>query len=536
MKKKILTYNSKTENYINNVHKKIKKKFIEFFVDNHKIKINHKFKEKLLGESFYKFILICYSFYISDEILISQKISDNKKFYIKNFNHFKNQILSNDSFKLKIYKIYLKLGLRKKKIFKIKKNKDKNDNFYDLLFKRIDQLKNIFLLIGYYLKNKNNNQSPKILIIESYFSLKNRLKLFLKSNTKIITAKFPNQISTKNKKFPKFRTIKTKDKFEAFIYSILEHYMPTLYSKDYKINIKNIKIFLNNFPEVKYIINESFLDNDYVNLILLLAKEENKIKHIYIEHNYISHPYIGNRIDYLTHTVDKFYSLGWKDKFNKKIIKGASLYPFEQNRIFKIKKYKILYVSHTSQDLFFSFRNVICERNGKIYYDKMKNFFSKIPKKFLKEIHHKPYPSNKVHGVSISLEEHCKEYFKYFNSLPNNIPAIKILPKAKICLIDHISTTFISALINNVPTIAIWHKEFHFLNKTNENFFKILIKENIVFSDLEDAKNFLLSVKDDPGNWWFKKSVQKAKNDFLDKNIGSCDQMLREIVNIANHI
>tara|TARA_B100000900_G_C20486992_1_gene677893 strand:- start:42 stop:1133 length:1092 start_codon:yes stop_codon:yes gene_type:complete len=357
-----------------------------------------------------------------------------------------------------------------------------------------------------------------------------------KSKNQIITFNFPHYIQNNIKeKFDNYslkKFIKIEDKFDKYLINILYNLFPKLYLEDFNSNYQNILNYFSNFKSAKYIINESFLDDDFASFCISLINHKYKIKHIYIEHNYLSHPFIGNRIKNICNVVDKMFTLGWESKYYKKALKGSSLYEFNSSLKVK-KKYPILYISHMVQNINFSLRNVMCGDNGLKYYFKMKDFFLKIPNNVLKRIYHKPYPENKLDGTNIKIEDvlHSSR-FNLLKKLENNLEALYLIPFAKLCLIDHLSTTFIMALKSNTPTICLWHKSLQPLKKEFRNHLDILKKNNIVFDDIYKASNFIVKIHKNPDKWWSKKQTQNARLKFINQNIEKEDFMINKIISI----
>ena len=114
-----------------------------------------------------------------------------------------------------------------------------------------------------------------------------------------------------------------------------------------------------------------------------------------------------------------------------------------------------------------------------------------------------------------------------------NISAKLLMRESELVVIDYISTAYLEALIMNIPTIFFWDPNSCYLNEDNLNFFDSLIAVGICQTDPIKAAMFVESIMVDPQAWWMSESVQQAKNDFLNANIGEPDVMIKYLLGLS---
>ena len=123
--------------------------------------------------------------------------------------------------------------------------------------------------------------------------------------------------------------------------------------------------------QIKNIINESFLSDNWSNLNLAIGKELYNVKHIYNEHNYLNYILFANRVNEFADNVDIYFSIGWKIK-NFLLLKGqSSILPKKSKRY---KTYKVLFLPSFSFSRKPYFANYISGDTGFKYYQSSLNF------------------------------------------------------------------------------------------------------------------------------------------------------------------
>jgi putative transferase (TIGR04331 family) len=114
--------------------------------------------------------------------------------------------------------------------------------------------------------------------------------------------------------------------------------------------------------------------------------------------------------------------------------------------------------------------------------------------------------------------EEEKDLLKKYNiriEYSGALPAL--LQKAKLFICDHLSTSFMEAIVANTPSILFWDYELCRERKDTKPVFDLLRKAEILFHDPIDAAKKVNSIWDDVQGWWMHAERQEARTKFMEK-------------------
>ena len=538
---------SKDYDFIKRKSSKYSLELRNFLNKYHENKFSDVFWDKLLNEQLYRLTLWVYDFYTEFNFILKKdfcaNISSNSKFKSP---HFFSEILSNiefdNTYRDEILKIFLQ-NLGRNKIHKsIKLKIKKNINDINTKKKNIKafHLNNIFDfdLIFSYLENKIrkkffNSGISTIAIIKSYFHTKYRLKIENKSNLRVITLNFHDY--QKNDKIDKIgrdnlsNCIIEKDKFDFFFKKVLNKFFPKHLLEEFKINYINIINFYKFNKDLKYIINESFISDDWSNFNLAVGKEFFNVKHIYNEHNYLHYPLYANRINEFANNVDFYFSIGWKNKKFPQVLKGSNLSILRNNKNYK-KKYKILFLPTVSFSRKPYFANYISKETGYEYYKTSINFLKKLNSDVKDNLSIKLHPRSFNY---LGFEYYYKE-LKDFEIIKKEYPSIEIIKKSELIVVDHYSTLFVELMKLNVPFIIILGDNFIYQSNYKFNDFESLIKNQVIHLNTESASKFINKIYGKHLEWWASKKVKISVENFRKNNLGNEVEFINKILELSN--
>jgi putative transferase (TIGR04331 family) len=105
-----------------------------------------------------------------------------------------------------------------------------------------------------------------------------------------------------------------------------------------------------------------------------------------------------------------------------------------------------------------------------------------------------------------------------------------LMRRAKLVVVDYLSTAYLEALMLNVPTVFFWNRDTYYLEDAHRDFFDLLISARICHTDPLEAARFVDAVKDEPLQWWRAEAVQAARQRFLRENMGAPETMINHLV------
>ena len=391
-----------------------------------------------------------------------------------------------------------------------------------------------FMVNMFYFLSKGIIRSKiKLGLLGAYFSVSNLETLRKKSDRKIWHLTFPKYHKGESHSINRAKRMMLSayeddfDKFDKFFFSSVYYCMPKVFVEDYIAVESKLIRQLKFYPKLKFIICENWISHTYNSITLALAQTKG-ITHIYNEHNSFFHPYEGELIKYQADLSDVFLTLGWEDESNPKITKGASLFPFT-SPVSSTKNFDILFIAG-ALGIRASHYNAAWgnwEGNFKKGINFNINFFNNLTRNTIQKITYRGYPAHKIKNLQLYNKEfYYADKLESLNKADLQIPAKKQIGEARLVIIDYLATSYIECLSMNIPTVIFWNKETILLNDQFSDFFNPLIKAGICQTNAKEAANFIEKIHENPEYWWYSDDVQKARKEFMDKNIADPQLMI----------
>ena len=364
-------------------------------------------------------------------------------------------------------------------------------------------------------------------------------RLLFRSNGRIKISKY--QFILNQKKVVDFglrkilsETNKNFDDFDKYFFSTLPYCMPKIYIENFEDIISQLHIQKFNF---KYVTSEAWLSDSKLSIYLSYLKEIHGIKLIYNEHNYYEHPWIGSLVNRESKLCDIYLTLGWKSNNINNLVTGSSLAVNFQYKAKKKKKHTITYISSgaAAKRPAFSSSYGWCAENAPLYYIFINNFFKTLSKELKSKILFRYYPIENTQELLLYEQNYMIEEDLLIMKKNNDIKtqALKLMSESELVIVDYLSTSYIEALIMNVPTIFFWNRDTYFISEEYKDFFKNLCEVKICQTNPIEAAEHVQSIIKNPAKWWHSTEVQKARTEFLKKNFGKPENMLNYLVNIS---
>lgn len=386
-----------------------------------------------------------------------------------------------------------------------------------------------------------SRKAHKIGILGSFFSTENLDLLIIKSRGLIYPLEWQINLIDSDNYSPLWddRELLTEnridfDKFDRFFFASLKHCLPRIFIENFK-KVENYYInYFKTYNDLKYVTSEAWLSSSSLSIALALLKERG-VKHIYNEHNYFEHPWVGSLIPKEASLSDIFVSMGWYNNKINNIVQGASLREFKLDDKPE-KRYKICYIGSSAtakRPNYTASYGWSCE-NAPKHFKFVRLFLEGLSYQTRCDILYKGYPvSNFDDWLAYDPDYRLDPYFKDIQKHNDiNIPGKLIMLQSNLVIVDYLSTSYLEAMIMNIPTIFFWNPEAYYLSNDYSDFFDSLISVGICQTDPIKAANFVESVKDDPGKWWFSEEVQKGRNEFLNRNFGKPEAMITYLLGL----
>lgn len=314
------------------------------------------------------------------------------------------------------------------------------------------------------------------------------------------------------------------DDFDRLFFESLRMSAPASWLETLSGRMEAARRRLAGLTDLRWIVNES-LDED--SLLLCGVGAESGISVALCEHNYLQQQYLGNMVWYMSRKVDVYLSLGWADVRYPNVVPAGSCFGWTEGRRVR-PDIDVLYVSGvcvtrpTVTSAGYSTSGTI---NSARYLAMKKAFFDGLSPEICKRIYYRDYPAWKRETFGVhSLDR------RFAASLLNRVGVLddqgqgsstQLLNRCRVVVTDYCSTTYIQALLADVPTIVLFNQASYYLEEQYQDFFDELISARIFHPDPTEAADFLETILDDPNTWWNSGSVRTARSAFLRRNLGS---------------
>jgi len=337
-----------------------------------------------------------------------------------------------------------------------------------------------------------------------------------------------NQISEKRRIFDQ---IKTKDKFESFIYKTLPKVFPTCFFENFKRIDENIK-YLNwpNNPNIiftgfDHLVNEPF--KVFSANKMLKGSKLYLLQHGHSGHHDFSGIYYENRV------CDKYFS--WGNNTIKKEYSPLFVTSTIGEKIKKINPKGILLSFHEFR--LSPWKQGFYPREINTVDIFKKNFFSflnNLDKNTIKNVTTKCYPMDGLNYISKDLLKKFKE-IKY-TTTDKKRKGFELSGNYNLLIETINSSGFLESLSMNIPVILITPKKFFVVKKEYKKYYDSLIKNNIIFFDTTKAAKFVNSNLTNIDKWWFNKKRQASIKYFCENMCRYEGSIIKSINKIAEKL
>jgi len=308
-------------------------------------------------------------------------------------------------------------------------------------------------------------------------------------------------------------TINAKDEFEKVVIGLLPRFMPE-YLLEYFGSYAKDAEKLSGYKA--YFFTTSWVSNILFSYTASFGKMKGA-KIIACQHGGGYGQHESNYGELIERNFSDFFiTWGWKDTFYP----GAKIMSLPQpdlSRIFNKHKPKLnmaIWVSNSSPKHVYRFLPYpFMPEALPLYFNFKRSFLSSIDSDIRKYIVYRPYLYD--YGWGKEEKEIFKEYPDIRIECTGELP--KLLKKIRFFICDHLTTSFMEALVANTPSILFWNYELCRERKDAKSVFDLLRKAEILFHDPIDAANQVNFIWDDVQGWWMEPKRQEARLKFMEK-------------------
>jgi len=503
------------------IKEKIKKDYaysLNFFYDSIKIFSNflnqyHKMNQSIeywqiiIGPYLSKIIPIVWDRWESVRCALeNEKIDQIVKLENKNptsipndFNEFYGSYISNHEFNYLIYFEAFKVLSQKKKLdIEIISKKFNNLPINE----KVNGIKNNLFYYIYEKIFQYKRKNQKYLITRSYFSILNNININIKlKNLPFRYNEFDSKINKKKLIFRDDIKIYNgeRDEFEKFFYSIIPKILPQSYLENFKdlvLKVKNLNIN----PEVIFTGNLHISSDIFK--IWVAKKKENGSKLILSDHG----GYLEDEIDFkLWNKVANFY-VQWNKSKQPNSIQMPPNIMLKKKQIFSKEKKENFLILFNTEALYV--QNFYHAKNPPSQYYIIKNFLNLFEDLKRKNFFFRPHP-NDVWNIKDKIIQdfglkRVDDRNDFHSTICNYKFIINTVPQ----------TAFFETMASGVPNILLLQQDFLNLNEHVKELIKRMKTNNMLFDNIELAKNHILNIWENPNKWWEDHKTRQIRDEF----------------------
>jgi len=424
----------------------------------------------------------------------------NKKEYVENLRYSINAILGQNTFQ------------NSKKNFIYYKKKSLTLNIKDSARFALFRVLNIVFY----------KQAKTIIFIKnSYFDIVSLFKISRLINSRVIFLNFKKKSNwgfgcsiDYLKREVLSNTLPNLSEFEQIVNALIPYNIPACYIELHSQLEGSIS---NNFSNTDGSIIFSANSWDYDEEFKIFAahmKKEYGAKLIAMQHggNFgsVKRLYVE---DYQRKVSDYFVTWGWSETNNNAIVPlpasklinhkdvGASL-------TFKNKS-RIVFITASPPEFFIDFRYMPSYRER--YIADQVLFYNSLNASVINNITVRLYQSD-IKELITNVWTNKNVSFENWD-----VSLVESIKRSKLFICDHLMTTFVEALVMNIPCVLFWRDDLSTgtLRQDSEKHFEKLRKAGILYNNPLDAANFVNNIYlDGIDSWWFSKPVQAARLNF----------------------
>jgi len=369
----------------------------------------------------------------------------------------------------------------------------------------------IIILLNNYVRFIPNNHN-KVFFIQSYFTIINLVKLQIKMRQ--IPCPYGPKVEIRDQNIniklrEKIRLSLGRNPFEKILQSLIPLQLPKAYIESYK---EGKRLGNKYFPRnIKTILTANSYSHDDVFKIWAADQvQKGCLLNITQHGGLIGTSKWDQREDHQIKISNKYYSWGWEDKYCK------TIHRMPATKLLHIKKIN----PDINGDIMITLasypRYFYCSGSFRIASQILKSYSEQL--NLLKLLNVKVIKKLKIRLNEPDFGWNLKKRFSD-DGYAKNIegPKKKLLDKLKSCRLivaTQNATVFLESFAANFPTILYWNPNHYQIRDKARPFFDELNRVGILHYCPESSAELINKIYRNPMQWWMRKEIQMAKNNF----------------------
>jgi len=315
----------------------------------------------------------------------------------------------------------------------------------------------------------------------------------------------------------------SQNRFEQYLGRCLETSLPWSLAEGFKRSFAFYQDFWAGFPRLQYLISENLYQQDALPRAVCALQG---VELVTLPHFFPLEIYATAKLNRLQ-VQDRFIARG-AAQLSQLSIGSGTIFPYCLADNTEQKDIDTLYVT---TDFYVYFQPLQQSADGCGYdvFNRFKlfvgAFLSTLPQAAIEKISLKKRPPPLLTSLQM-------DYPDAMRVLDPSRPAKTYMGRAKLIIVEGMSTSLFESLASNIPTIAFWPADLYHLGTEFEGYFSALEEAGIVVHDPRELALQVEKAQREP-QWWFNPETQAARARFIDQNLHDNAHVEKVLLSLA---
>lgn len=316
----------------------------------------------------------------------------------------------------------------------------------------------------------------------------------------------------------------SQERFEQYLGRCIETSLPWALAEGFDSSYAFYWDFWAGFPGLQYVISENLYQQDALPRAVCALQG---VELVTLPHFFPLEIYATAKLNRLQEQ-DRFIARG-ASQLSPLAISSGTIFPYCVADSTEQKDIDTLYVT---TDFYAYFQPLQQSADGcgydvfKCFKQFVGAFLSSLPQAAIEKISLKKRPPPLLTSLQM-------DYPDAMRVLDPSRPAKTYMGKAKLIIVEGMSTSLFESLASNIPTIAFWPADLYHLGAGFEGYFSALEEAGIIVHDPRELALQVETAQRDPHAWWFNPERQAARARFMNQNLHGNEHVEKVLLGLA---
>lgn len=299
------------------------------------------------------------------------------------------------------------------------------------------------------------------------------------------------------------------DEFERILFEVVVEHIPLSYVENYKINVMRGLKMLPKQP--KMIMTATGLMGHDVFKIWTAEKIKEDVLLVVLQHGgQFGCGKWKSEEEREVNLADRYYSWGWENKDNKKIIPWFANKLVGRSEVRRKRTGKILWAIMGIQRYLFYVESMPAGPQNLSYVEDQRGFGKSVNESVRSLLLCRLFKQESGWREGLRLKKEFPKLDVYIGKKP----LIDQLRECRLFIGTHNGTAYLEVLAANYPSILFWNPNHWELRPSAQPYFDDLRRVGILYDSPEKAAEKVNEIYEDPESWWQQPEIQEVQQRF----------------------